>query len=61
MNDENINKIINEIETTENITIHILKDTVIDYRRTCRKLTITTIILSILTIVLGAYFIFSIL
>lgn len=61
MNSENINKVIKEIETTESIAIRLLRDTIVDYRRTCRKLIIATTILSITTIVLGVNFIFSIL
>ena len=61
MENKNINNVLNEIINSDNIAIRILRDTVGDYRKLCKKLIITNIIFGILCVMLGVNFIFSIL
>ncbi len=56
----NINNVLEEIQTSENIAIHVLKDTVIDYRRYCKRLIIAASISIILNLIFILYYIFSI-
>lgn len=59
INNKDITNIIEEINSTDNIVIHILRDMVEDYKRICKKLIFAITILSILSMLLITYFIFS--
>lgn len=60
MDNKDVHSIIEEINNTENTVIRILKDTVIDYRKICKKLTIASSISIIINFIFILYHIFSI-
>lgn len=60
MDNRNINNLLNEIINSDSIAIQLLRDTVIDYRKICKRLIIVSSISVLLNLISILYCIFSI-
>ena len=59
MDNKNINNIIKEIQTSENVAINLLHDIVKDFREICKKQRIVIVISMLVNLTFILYYIFN--